>query len=157
MLEKITSIFRGHKAIEYERILSPSCFALLRTYSFEDSPSIITLGFYPEKNAAEIVFSCLVTSRHKYFVQDAYVSRRIEVAFKNVTSPSITNRNQPLAYNQIVRLEYEHDVDEFELSATCYYEHRDKIFHTHTLKIIAEDLIVMFPFEDLSFREISSS
>jgi hypothetical protein len=40
------------------------------------------------------------------------------------------------------------------VKGTCYWRDREKIFHTHVLKLIAEDLIVMFTFTDLDFREV---
>ena len=139
MLESLQLFLTGVPEFKIEDSLSPSCRGLLkRCYGFEEDVTLKSLGIYPDTNSVVMVFV------------DPY-EKRVEVIFNGVIDASATNVGQILPRNQIINLDYEYTVDEFEVKGTCYWRDRDKIFHTHILKLIAENLIVMFTFTDLVF------
>lgn len=150
MLEPFKEIFRGYHEFKVEDTLSPSTLDLLKNCAwFEEEAQIVSLGIYPEKQTLAATFISVLGTFN------GYIKKENEVTFSGVPDASATYKGKALARNEIVQVSYEHDVDFFEVSGTCLYEDRDKLFHTHVVKLIAEDLIVMFTFADVSFRKIS--
>jgi hypothetical protein len=142
MLKAIKQFF-GYEDFNVEDTLSPSCLLLLKACCwFEDDASIEAIGIYPEQKTLVAGFVC--TS-----------DNRIDVTFSGVVDASATYKGEALVRSEIMRLPYQHDVDEFEVRGTCLYRDRETIFHTHIVKLIAEGLIVMFTFGDLSFTQVS--
>jgi len=151
MLEIIKELFQVYEEPNNDERLSPSTLALLENYAgFEEDASIISIGIYPEKEILRANLNCLVAS-----LSSEYIYKRIEITFNGVPDVSATYKGEILGQNEIIRLPYELDVEFLEVGGTGRFKDRDKVFHTHILKLIAEDLIVMFTFADLSFREIS--
>jgi len=143
MLKTIRQFFRGYEDFDVEDTLSPSCLSLLKTCcGFEEDALIESVGLYPERKMLVAVFVCPY-------------DKKIEVTFSGVADASATCKGEALARNERVSLPYQHDVDEFEVRGTCFYRDREKVFHTHILKLKAEDLIMMFTFGDLSFVQLS--
>lgn len=142
MLESIKLFFTGHQDFKNEDALSPSCLGLLKAcYGFEEDVTLESVGIYPEAQSVVMVFI------------DPY-NKKIEATFNGVVDVFATNKGQALNRNQKIMLEYEHQVDEFEVKGTCYYRDRDKSFHTHILRFIAEYVIMMFTFADVSCRQV---
>ena len=143
MLKTLKQFFRGYEDFKVEDSLSPSCLYLLRTCcGFEEDALIESIGVYPEKETLVAIFVCPN-------------DKKIEVTFSGVVDASVTYKGEALARNEMNDLAYQHNVDEFEVRGTCYYRDRGKLFHTHILKLIAEDLIAMFTFADLTFRQVN--
>ena len=141
MLKKIKQFIRGQEPFNVEDSLSPSCLRLLKTCcGFEEDTSIVSIGIYPEKGIIVAAFVCPY-------------EKRVEVTFSGVADAAVICKGEALARDEMIDLLYEHDVDEFEVRGTCYYRDRGNLFHTHVVRMMAEDLIVMFTFGDLTFRQ----
>lgn len=144
MFESVKKTFSGYEDFDIEKSLSPASRHLVKVCSGFEDAQVKAIGIYPEKKTVKARFIC-------------GNGREIEVEFSGVGDVSATCKGEIVTRNAVFQLPYEHDVDEFSVYGTCYFQDREKLFHTHITKLIAEDLIVMFTFSELSFGEISES
>jgi hypothetical protein len=142
----------GDGDAEEDELLGPNCQVLVSAYDFE-AGALLSLEIDMAAARVELRMDLPVLEGHPAYSALREVRRLVTASFHGVIEPSATLRGESIPRGRPFELEYEHVIDEFYISATSPWAYRETAFHAHVLWLLAEGLVLAFPFADVRCKE----
>lgn len=138
---------------EVDDLLSPNCQLLVGSYDFE-AGWLIALEIDPVESKVVLEMELPVLESHPAYSALSDVRRVVTATFQGALEATATLHAEPVPRGEPMDFEPELAIDEFYISATCPWSYRESSYHTHALWLLAEGLVLAFPFTDVRCREV---
>lgn len=153
MVKWLRGLVGGDGAEEDDGLLSPNCELLARSYDFE-AGSVLSLHIDVAEGRVVVEMDLPVLDIHPAHSPIREVRRVVTATFQGALEATATLGGRPMPRGEQVDLEYEHMIDEFYISATCPWSYKETSYHAHVLWLLAEGLVLAFPFADVRCKEV---